>query len=132
MPRVQIFPTDPPRHYSRAAKFGPLVFLAGLCSRDPKQNFATVGTTLEEQCAVIFKRISDTLAEAGTSLANVVKVTVYLRDIRLHADLVPILQRYFTSPPPPITIVEAKLVREAELIEIDVTAAVVDGSGAAS
>jgi 2-iminobutanoate/2-iminopropanoate deaminase len=124
MSTVQIFPTNPPRHYSLAAKFGNLVFLAGLCSRDPSRDFATVGATFEEQCAVIFKRINEALSDAGTSIEHTVKVTIYLRDMRLHPKHVEVLPKYFRTPPPPITIVEAKLVREAEMIEIDVTAAV--------
>ena len=124
MPTVEIFPYDPPRHYSRAARYGSLVFLAGLCSRDPRQDYATVGATLEEQCHVIFGRIRDTLAEAGASLEHVVKVTIYLADIRMHSQLASILPKYFAMHPPPVTIVGARLVREHELIEIDVTAVI--------
>lgn len=124
MSSVQIFPTDPPRHYSLAAKYGNLVFLAGLCSRDPKQNFTTVGKTFEEQCVVIFKRINDALAAAGTSIENTVKVTIYLQDMADYPKLVEALPKYFRNPPPPITIVQAKLVRAAEMLEVDVTAAV--------
>jgi 2-iminobutanoate/2-iminopropanoate deaminase len=123
--QVQIFPSVPARHYSRASRFGDLVFMSGLCARDPEHGYDTVGTTLDEQCAVIFKRIQETLNEAGTDLANTVKVTVFLADIRTRDALVPILQHYFADPPPPITIVEAKLVGPRDLLEIDVTAAVV-------
>lgn len=126
MSNVQIFPTDPPRHYSLGAKFGNLVFLAGLCSRDPKQNFTTVGETFEDQCAVIFKRINDALAAAGTSIEQTVKVTVFLQDMKYYPQLVETLPKYFRNPPPPITIVAAKLVREHEMLEIDVTAAIPD------
>lgn len=125
MSAIDIFPSVPPRHYSRAARFGGLVFMSGLCSRDPSHGYETVGDTLEEQCTQIFRRISETLEEAGTSLANTVKVTIYLRDIRSRDALVPILQRHFNDPPPPITIVEAKLVGPRDLLEIDVIAAVV-------
>jgi 2-iminobutanoate/2-iminopropanoate deaminase len=123
---VEVYPSVPARHYSRASRFGGFVFMAGLCARDPQRGYETVGTTLDEQCEVIFKRIAETLEEAGTSLANTVKVTVFLADIRTRDALVPILQRYFSDPPPPITIVEAKLVGPRDLLEIDVTAAVVD------
>jgi 2-iminobutanoate/2-iminopropanoate deaminase len=122
---IVIFPSEPARHYSRASRFGDLVFMAGLCARDPARGYETVGSTLEDQCAQIFGRIQDTLHEAGTDLANTVKVTVFLADIRTRDALVPILQRYFADPPPPITIVEAKLVGPRDLLEIDVTAAVV-------
>jgi hypothetical protein len=37
---------------------------------------------------------------------------------------VEVLPKYFRTPPPPITIVAAKLVREAEMLEVDVTAAI--------
>lgn len=123
---VQIFPSVPYRHYSRGARFGNLVFMAGLCARDPEKGYETVSDDLEEQCAQIFRRIEDTLQEAGTTLANTVKVTVFLADIRTRDALVPILQHYFSDPPPPITIVEAKLVGPRDLLEIDVTAAVID------
>ena len=127
MSTVKIFPTEPPgtTPWPRNSEIS---FLAGLCSRDPSRDFATVGTTFEEQCAVIFKRINDALGAAGTSIEHTVKVTIYLRDMRLHPKLVEVLPNYFHTPPPPITIVEAKLAREAEMIEIDVTAAVPEKS----
>jgi 2-iminobutanoate/2-iminopropanoate deaminase len=99
--------------------------MSGLCARDPERGYETVGTTLEEQCTVIFRRIQETLHEAGTDLANTVKVTVFLADIRTRDALVPILQHYFAEPPPPITIVETKLVGPRDLLEVEVTAAVV-------
>jgi 2-iminobutanoate/2-iminopropanoate deaminase len=125
MSQIQRFASEPARHYARAARFGDLVFMSGLCARNPGNGYETVGDTLEEQCAVIFKRIQDTLVEAGTDLENTVKVTVFLADIRTRDALVPILQKYFPTPPPPITIVEAKLVGPRDLLEIDVTAGVV-------
>lgn len=126
---VQIYPliTAPnttPKHYSRAGRAGNLIFVAGLCSRDPSQNYKTVGTTLAEQMEVIFKRIRGVLAEAGTSIENVVDVTVYLQDIRYWDELKELMPKYFSSPPPPATIVEAKLVRANEFCEIKVTAAI--------
>ena len=126
MPGVEIFPTKPPRHYSLGAKFGNLVFLAGLCSRDPAKNLETVGDTFEEQCAVIFARINDALAAAGTSIDHTVKVTVFLQDMKYYPQLVEALPKYFCNPPPPITIVAAKLVRDREMLEVDVTAAIPD------
>lgn len=123
---IVIYPSVPTRHYSRASRFHHLVFMAGLCARDPERGYETVGSTLEEQCSVIFNRIQTTLREAGTDLANTVKVTVFLADIRSRDALVPILQHYFADPPPPITIVETKLVGPRDLLEIDVTAAVID------
>ena len=117
-------PGETPAHYSRAARVGNLVFVAGLCSRDPRQNYKTVGTTLAEQMEVIFGRIREVLAEAGTSLENAVDVTVYLQDIRHWDELRRLLPSYFATPAPPTTIVEAKLVRTNELCEIKVTAVI--------
>lgn len=129
----QIYPllrgrSQTPAHYGLAARAGNVVFVAGLCSRDPEQDYKTVGTTLKEQMEVIFARIRAALAQAGTSIEYAVDVTVFLRDIRLWHELKDLLPGYFASPPPPTTIVEAKLVRENELCEIKVTA-VIPGRG---
>lgn len=117
-------PNQTPKHYSRAGRAGNLLFVAGLCSRDPKQDYKTVGNTLAEQMEVIFARINEVLAEAGTSIDNVVDVTVYLQDIRYWNELRELLPKYFKTPPPPATIIESKLVRENEFCEIKVTAAI--------
>jgi enamine deaminase RidA (YjgF/YER057c/UK114 family) len=118
--------TQTPAHYGLASRVGNLVFVAGLCSRDPEQDYKTVGTTLGEQMEVIFTRIRAALAQAGTSLEYAVDVTIFLRDIRLWGELRERLPGYFATPPPPTTIVEAKLVRENELCEIKVTAVIPD------
>jgi 2-iminobutanoate/2-iminopropanoate deaminase len=128
---VQIFPLLPapggaPKHYSRAGRAGNIIFVAGLCSRDPKQNYKTVGTTLAEQMEVCFERIRGVLAEAGTSLENAVDLTVYLQDIRSWHELKDLLPKYFSVPPPPATIIESKLVRAEEFCEIKVTAMIPD------
>src|SRR5688572_22841753 len=121
MPTIKMFPYDPPKHYARASRCGSFVFLAGMCSRDPRRGYVTVGSTLEEQCQVIFGRIRDTLAEAGTSLDHIVRMTIYLADVALHSQLAAILPKYLAADPPPVTIVGARLVREQEFVEIEVT-----------
>ena len=129
---VQIFPLLPatggktPIHYSRAGRAGNILFIAGLCSRDPKQNYKTVGSTLTEQMEVIFERIRGVCAEAGTSLENAVDVTVYLNDIRNFVELRDNLPKYFSAPPPPATIIESTLIRPEEFCEIKVTVMIPD------
>jgi len=78
-----------------------------------------------EQC---FRNIAETLARAGSSLADVVRVTYYLAD-RAHMETVmPVMGRHFGAIRPASTAVIAALIDPRMLIEIEVTARKAPGS----
>ena len=65
------------------------------------------------------------LLAAGSSLDQVIKVTLYLTDMSNSGRVVELRQRYFTPPYPADTIVEVKSLALPELeIEIEATALV--------
>src|SRR3954453_9292039 len=68
-----------PRAYSPATAFGALVFSSGLTAADPVSNDIPSG--IEAQTRRCFEKLADILAEAGSSLDQVLRVTVYLTDI---------------------------------------------------
>jgi 2-iminobutanoate/2-iminopropanoate deaminase len=86
---------------SRFVKTKNLVFLAGLTAK---------GENAETQIKNVFERIKATLEEAGSSMENVVKATVYLTDLNDRGLYLNDLWReYFPDNPPARTCVQAGL-----------------------
>src|SRR5579883_3468699 len=66
--------------YSQAVRVGDLVFTSGQVALDPATG-ALVARGVREQTERVFANLSVVLEAAGLSLADVVKATVYLKDI---------------------------------------------------
>src|SRR5206468_12584908 len=66
--------------YSQAIATDRLVFTAGQVALDPKSG-ELIGRTTAEQTEQVFANLKAVLSAAGTSLAHVVKTTVYLADM---------------------------------------------------
>ncbi len=103
--------------YCRAVVARGHVYVAGTCAHADDMPTDIVG-----QCLSALKVIAQALAEAGTDLAHVVRVVYYLQDIEQFERCMPVLRKAFGQNPPAGTIVEAKLIDPADLIEIEVTA----------
>ena len=99
---------------------GDLVFTSGQLPMDPETGEIT-GRTIEEQAEQVFDNIKAILVEAGTSLKNVVKVNVYLKDLADFQKMNEIYARYFTEKPARTTLQVAAIPKGA-LIEVDVIA----------
>ena len=66
--------------YSHAIQSGNLVFCSGQTPVDP-ETMQLVGMTIEEQTERVLRNLSIVLAGLGLSLQNVVKTTVFLKDM---------------------------------------------------
>lgn len=66
--------------YSHAIRTGNLVFCSGQTPLDPA-TMQVVGTTVEEQTRRVLENVSHVLAAAGLTLQDVVKTTVFLKDM---------------------------------------------------
>jgi 2-iminobutanoate/2-iminopropanoate deaminase len=104
--------------YSHGFKFDSLVFTSGQLGLDPKTGkFA--GASVEEQTKQAFENLIAVLEEGGSKLANVIKITVFLKNMDDFAAVNKIYGSYFTSNYPARTcIAVAKLPMDA-LIEIE-------------
>jgi 2-iminobutanoate/2-iminopropanoate deaminase len=81
-----------------------------------------VAGDVSAQTEQVFANIQAVLAAAGSSLENVVKVTVFLHDMNDFAAMNAVYGKYFTSNPPARSTVQvARLPRDAK-VEIEVTA----------
>ncbi|HBO13994.1 MAG TPA: RidA family protein [Halieaceae bacterium] len=111
-----------PYRISQAFRVGDLVITSGQAAIDKHGNLVGVGD-FAAQAEQVFANLAEVLEAGGSSLAQVIKVTIYLTDMARFPDIVALRERYFTPPYPADTIVEVKALALPELeIEIEATA----------
>lgn len=85
--------------YSQAVEAGDTVYVSGQLPINPSTgSFADGG--IKEQARQSLANISNILAQAGLSMANVVKVTVLLADIADFAEVNEVYAEFFSEPYP--------------------------------
>jgi 2-iminobutanoate/2-iminopropanoate deaminase len=113
--------------YSQAIRTsGELLFVAGQVPIDPATG-EIVGQTIEDQTDRVLSNLEAILVAAGGSLADVVRVGVYLADMTDWAGMNAVFERRFPEPRPARTTIGANVGRYK--IEIDLVAAIGSGSG---
>lgn len=85
--------------YSQAIKLGNLVFTSGQIGLNPATG-DLVGPSTEEQTHQAFSNLKAVAEEAGGSLANVVKFTLFLTDLSEFVKVNAIMQEYVSAPFP--------------------------------
>lgn len=85
--------------YSQAIAFGKLVFTSGQIGLNPSTG-ELVGASTEEQARQAFSNLKAVAEEAGGSLANVVKFTLFLTDLSEFSIVNSIMQEYVSAPFP--------------------------------
>lgn len=91
--------------YSQAVVAGGFVFTAMQIALDPKTG-EIVGTTAAEQVRQCLHNVDAIVEAAGGSLADVVKVTVYMTDMQEFAEVNEVYAEFFASDPPARAVVE--------------------------
>ncbi|MCY0897529.1 MAG: RidA family protein [Firmicutes bacterium] len=113
--------------FSQATKIeasGTLVFISGLTSRDPDGNVIGVGD-VRKQTETILENMQTLLQDAGGSLDDVMKVTVFIRNMKDFDAIHEVRRRYFKPPLPASTMVEVSMLVSPELlIEIEAFAVI--------
>ena len=101
-----------------------LLFVSGLTSRAP--DGSVVGDAdITLQTETVLTSLRSILESAGGTLADVVKVTVFIRDMTHFRQIHEVRRRFFSSPYPASTMVEvSRLVDPRSLIEIDAIAVI--------
>lgn len=112
---------QPQGAYSQGIRAGDFLFIAGHTPLDP-QTQEVVGHTIEEQTARVLQNIQAVLEAGGASLEDVVKTTVYLTDIRLFPRFNEAYSKFFPNTKPVRATVEAKIMGDGALIEIEAIA----------
>ncbi|MFS0556960.1 RidA family protein [Brevibacillus sp. 179-C9.3 HS] len=106
--------------YSQAAKVGPFLFASGQIPL--RADGTLVEGDVVEQTHQVFSNIQAVLAEAGGSLTNVVKATVFIKDMNDFGQLNEVYGHYFGDHKPARSTVEvARLPRDVK-VEIEIVA----------
>jgi 2-iminobutanoate/2-iminopropanoate deaminase len=117
-------PEPPPGRWSNALRVGDMLFISGMVSRDGD------GRTIEgrdeyEQAKVIFGKIRSLVEAAGGAMADVVKVTIYVVNIKNNTEVWRARQEFFDGDFPCSTLVEVRSLASPEiLVEIEATACI--------
>ena len=108
--------------YSQAIQVGNLVFASGQIPIDPATGNFVAGD-VKEQARQSLTNVKAILEEAGLSLDNVVKTTVFLADMNDFADVNAVYAEFFAEPYPARSAVAVKTLPKGALVEIEVIAA---------
>lgn len=106
-------------HYADAVQFGDLLFVSGLTPHDEEGKLIGEGD-VEAQARQVLKNIGMVLKHVGAAFDDVLKVTVYLKDVSDRQRINPVRKEFFGSHKPASTLVEvADLALPGMKIEIE-------------
>jgi 2-iminobutanoate/2-iminopropanoate deaminase len=108
--------------YSQAVKSGDFIFLSGQLGINPETGEFVPGSAAA-QTSRAFSNIKAVLSEAGLTLDNVVKTTVFLADIADFAAMNEVYSQQFNEPYPARSAFAVKTLPKNALVEIEVIAA---------
>ena len=103
--------------YSQAIRVGNLIYTSGQIPINPATGQFVEGG-IKEQTRQSLTNVKAILEEAGTSMANVVKTTVFM------ADMNAVYAEFFTEPFPARSAVAVKTLPKGALVEIEVVAGI--------
>jgi enamine deaminase RidA (YjgF/YER057c/UK114 family) len=106
--------------YSRAVVQGDWIFVSGTTGFD--YSTMTISDDLQVQTEQCLKNIAAALAQAGSSMADVVRVTYVLPNGSEFPQCWPVLKKYFGEVRPAAMMIAAGLADPRMKIEIEVTA----------
>ena len=107
--------------YSQAIKAGNLLFLSGQVPLDP-ETMTVVEGGIKEQATRSLTNIKNVLAEAGADFSNVVKTTVFIKDMNEFNDLNEVYAEFFGENKPARSCVEVARLPKDVKVEIEVIA----------
>lgn len=103
--------------YSQAIEAGGIVFVSGQLPINPATG--EMPQTAEDQARQSLENMKNILAEAGLSMDNVVKTTVYLSDMSYFADMNKVYATYFSGDFPARSAFAVKELPKQALVEIE-------------
>ena len=107
--------------YSQAVRAGNLLFVSGQVPLDPASG-QPVEATIQAQAVRSLENVKAILAQAGAGMENVVKTTVFLKDMEDFAEMNRIYQTFFPENCPARSAVQAARLPKDVLVEIEAIA----------
>ena len=107
--------------YSQAIQVGNLVYTSGQIPIDPATG-AFVEGGIKEQTRQSLLNVRAVLQEAGLSMDNVIKTTVFMADMADFSEMNTVYAEFFAEPFPARSAVAVKTLPKGALVEIEVVA----------
>ena len=125
MEKKKVFQTDKAAvtggPYSQAIMHNGIIYVSGQGAVDPQTNEIKPGS-VEEEAELALENLRIILQEAGSSLAKVLTVTVYLLDIQEYGRFNEVYKKYFKEDRPARTCIQAGSLPFNTRVEITATA----------
>jgi 2-iminobutanoate/2-iminopropanoate deaminase len=107
--------------YSQGIKAGGFIYVSGQLPMDSKTG-AFAGDDIESQTKQSLKNVKAILKSVGAKMTDVVKATVFLKDMNDFAGMNKVYGEYFKAPYPARAAVEVARLPKDALVEIEVIA----------
>lgn len=104
--------------YSQAIKVGNIVFLSGQIPLNPETK-QLVTNDIEAEIHQVFKNLRSVAEAAGGTLANVVKLSIFLTDLGHFSIVNSVMSDYFVEPYPARSTVEVSALPKGVSVEMD-------------
>lgn len=105
--------------YSQAVIAGNMIFVSGQIPLDPATGNLIEDKDIKAQTRRVLLNLKGILEGAGVSLANVVRTTVFLKDMGEFADFNGVYAEFFSVDPPARATVEVARLPKDVAVEID-------------
>lgn len=107
--------------YSQAVRVGDTVYLSGQIPLDP-QTMELVEGDIEARARRVFDNLAAVMQEAGGSLSDIVKLTIYLVDLEQFGQVNEVMAKYFDAPFPSRATVAVAALPKGAPIEVEAVA----------
>lgn len=104
--------------YSQAVQAGKFIFCSGQVGKDPKTNMFVDGG-IAAQTKQILENLKHVLKAAGSDMTDVVKTTVYLKNVTDFSAMNEVYTTFFQKPYPARATVEVARLPQDALVEIE-------------
>jgi 2-iminobutanoate/2-iminopropanoate deaminase len=111
--------------YSHAVRTGDLLFCSGQIPLDPDSG-ELAGATAAEQAQRCLENLEAVCAAAGATLADAVRLTVYMTDLGAFAEVNEVYGAFFTAEPPARVAIGVAALPKGAQVEIDAILALPD------
>ena len=106
--------------YSQAIEVNGMVYTSGIIPVNPATGEMPEGSVAQAEQA--FTNMKNLLAAAGTDMSNVVKTTVFIKEMNDFASINEVYAKYFSEPYPSRSCVEVARLPKDVMLEIEAIA----------
>ena len=107
--------------YSQAVEVNGMVYTSGVIPVDPATG-EIAGSTAADQAEQVFSNLKNLIEASGTTMENIVKTVVFLKDMEDFAAVNGVYAKYFPQPYPARSCVEVARLPKDVLLEVEAIA----------